>query len=99
MGRRIRIGGGLVRVFRWTCWIPAVAWLGMRQYVEQYDGWGRWAAAPSMLLPVVASAVFVGIGLMLVSRAEARRPARWDWIALAISALPLLWFAARVVTQ
>ena len=88
-----------MRRFRWICWIPAAAWLGMRQYVEQYDGWGRWAAAPLLLVPVALSAVFVGIGLLLASRAEPAQPTRGTWIALGIAALPLLWFAARLVTQ
>ena len=84
--------------FWWVSWIPAAAWLGMRQYVEQYDGWGRWAAAPLLLVPVAVSALFVGIALILATRSESGRPTRGDWIAMGVAALPLLWFAARLAT-
>ena len=46
--------------FRFACWVPAVAWLYARSVVDRYDGWGAWAAAPLLLLPVALSALFVG---------------------------------------
>ena len=88
-----------MRYFRFACWMPVAAWIYARSVVERYDGWGAWAAAPLLLLPVAVSALFVGVGLLLVGRSRAERPGRWDWIAIGVSALPLLWIALRLVTN
>ena len=82
--------------FRWICWVPAAAWIGAREYVTRYDGWGRWAAAPLLLAPVALSALFVGAALFLLSRRAGRTP-HGDWIAIGVAALPLLWFAMRLL--
>lgn len=83
--------------FRWICWIPAALWIGTRRYVEGYDGWGRWAAAPLFLLPIAVSALFVGGALLFAGRRAGPEPDTGDWIAIGVSALPLLWFAFRAV--
>ena len=88
-----------MKYFRLACWVPAIAWLYARSVVERYDGWGAWAAAPLLLLPVALSALFVGIGLLMISRPGTGRPAGWDWIAIGVSSLPLLWIALRLVTS
>jgi hypothetical protein len=71
----------------------------MRAYVDRYDGWGAWAAAPLLLVPVAVSAMFVGIGLVLVTSSTRGRPVRGDWIAIGVAALPLLWIVLRLVAS
>ena len=88
-----------MKYFRFACWVPAAAWLYARSVVERYDGWGAWAAAALLLLPVALSALFVGVGLLGISRRGNGRPAGWDWIAIGVSSLPLLWIALRLVTS
>lgn len=86
-------------LFRWVSWIPAAVWISMRMVVEQYDGWGRWAAAPLLLVPVAVSAVFVGVALLLVGRKGADPPPPGTWIAIGIAALPMAWIALRWVSS
>ena len=88
-----------MKYFRFLCWVPVVAWLYARSVVDRYDGWGAWAAAPLLLLPVAVSALFVGVGLLVISRPGTGRPVAWDWIAIGVSALPLLWIALRLITS
>ena len=88
-----------MRAFWLLSWIPAATWVGMRAYVGQYDGWGAWAAAPLLLVPVAVSAVFVGIGLVLAASSATGRPVRGDWIAIGVAALPLMWIALRLVAS
>lgn len=88
-----------MRVFRLLCWTPVASWIYARAVVEQYDGWGAWAAAPLLLVPVALSALLVGVGLLLISRSGQGRSSSWDWIAIGIAALPLVWIALRVVTS
>ena len=45
-----------MKYFRLLCWIPAAAWVYARAVVDRYDGWGAWAAAPLLLVPVAISA-------------------------------------------
>ena len=84
--------------FRWLSWIPAAAWLGLRQVVGGYEGWGRWAAAPLLLLPVALSTLFVGAAALIVTRPGSRPVPTGDWIAIGVASLPLIWFAARLAT-
>ncbi len=88
-----------MRYFRFACWVPAAAWIYARSVVDRYDGWGAWAAAPLLLLPVAVSALFVGVGLLLVGRSGTERRSSWDWIAIGVSSLPLLWIALRLITN
>jgi hypothetical protein len=75
-----------MRYFKFLCWIPAATWLYARAVVERYDGWGAWAAAPLLLVPVAISAFF-----------KAGRPTEWDWVAIGVAGLPVLWIAFRFV--
>lgn len=86
-----------MRTFRYLCWIPAAGWAYARLEIDRYDGWGAWAAAPLLLVPVAASALLVGVGLLLASRSRSGRPKPGDWTAIAVAGLPLLWIALRLV--
>ena len=88
-----------MKYFRLLSWVPVMAWVCASSVVDRYDGWGAWAAAPLLLLPVALSALFVGVGLLVISRPTKGRPVTWDWIAIGVSALPLLWIALRLITS
>lgn len=88
-----------MRYLRLFCWVPAATWVYARAVVDRYDGWGAWAAAPLLLVPVAVSALFVGVGLLAMGRPKSARAAEWDWIALGVAALPMLWIAFRLVVS
>lgn len=88
-----------MKYFRFLCWVPAATWIGARVEVDQYDGWGAWAAAPLLLAPVAVSALFMGVGLLVVSRHDKGRRTPWDGTAIAVAALPLLWIALRLLAS
>jgi hypothetical protein len=48
-------------VFVRGCWVPVALWIATLIYIEPYDGWGAWAAAP-LLVPSVLLSVFWGAG-------------------------------------
>ncbi len=88
-----------MRAFWLLSWIPAATWVGMQAYVGQYDGWGAWAVAPLLLVPVAVSAVFVGTGLLLSVSSRVSRSSAADRVAIGVAAFPLLWIALRLATS
>jgi len=54
------------KVFYWTCPLPllffGMAWL----YVQQFEGWGQWAAAPMLILPIAFSFLVGSWGIVLI---------------------------------
>jgi len=85
-------------IFRWASWIPLATFVAAQRYVDQFDGWGAWAAAPILLAPVFVSAGYVLAGV-LVLRTERDlggvRPA--TYLALALAATPCLWLLWRLI--
>ncbi|MDJ0817765.1 MAG: hypothetical protein QNJ58_16255 [Desulfobacterales bacterium] len=77
---------------RITCWIPIVLWLVLNAYVTQFDGWGRWAAAPVLLIPLFASAAFSLFGAASVLSHYSKKGAivKSDILATIISMLPII---------
>lgn len=60
----------LERVFLGLCWSPAAMYGAAFYVVQQYDGWGQWAAAPLLLPPFFLSLGWLMWGGMLVWRKE-----------------------------
>jgi hypothetical protein len=86
------------RLFRGLSWAPLALLLGMQWYVRGFDGWGRWAAAPLVLLPVALSVMMVVAGGGLCRReAQAGQPFAATLIAIILAATPALWFGARLL--
>ena len=87
-----------VRVFRWLSWVPVATFAGTWVYVERYDGWGAWAAAPLLLLPIGLSAIMAAVGLAFCLRALKQDGIdRLTTLAALLAALPVIWFAVRVI--
>jgi len=82
------------------CWVPVASLAGLMLYVRQFDGWGRWSAAPLLLLPVLASLAMTlwGVALVVAAR-RAAGPAGTARTATAVAALPLVWFGYRILVS
>jgi hypothetical protein len=56
---------------------PLILWIAAKLYVSKFEGWGAWAAAPILLIPLVFSLVIgfaVSIQFMRLPASERRRP-------------------------
>ena len=61
-------------------------WIAAKIYVSQFDGWGAWAAAPILLVPLVASLV---LGLHAAGTLLKLPPEqRWSWKAIGFFVRP-----------
>lgn len=63
----------LSRSFAFIAWIPPALWMAGRVYVASFDGWGAWAAAPILLVPLVVSfilGIVVTGGYLALQRSE-----------------------------
>ncbi len=86
------------RLYRWLSWLPLAALLAGFAYVERYEGWGRWAAAPLLLVPVFLSALMALFGALVCRReADAGGLTKLTALAAVLSSLPLIWFMVRAL--
>lgn len=81
-----------LKFIRFACWIPLLLWIGLDAYVSRFEGWGQWAAAPILLIPLFASAAFSIFGLagVLSNYHRQRSVAKGDVFATLISGLPVM---------
>jgi len=88
------------RTFFMIAWLPLALLVGVQLYASQLEGWGRWAAAPLFLVPVILSVILGTIGVS-VCRREARAGRSLATVAGATlaAAIPALWFLARVLAS
>ena len=88
------------RVFFAVSWTPAAALVGFMAYVSSFEGWGQWAAAPLLLLPVFLSLLVSSLGGLRVAIARRNgRPTGALSAATALSAVPLVWMAYRLMVS
>lgn len=86
------------RLYRALSWLPLAALLAGFAYVDRYDGWGRWAAAPLLLVPVFLSAFMALFGAVVCRReADAGGVTRPTALAAVVAAIPLIWFMIRAL--
>jgi hypothetical protein len=78
--------------------VPLATCVGTWIYLGRYEGWGAWAAAPLLLLPIGLSAAMAVVGLALCLGALRRDGVDLaTTLATVLAALPVIWFAVRVV--
>lgn len=58
------------RMFLAFCWGPPALYAAAFFLVQQYDGWGQWAAAPLLLPPFFLSLGWIVWGGVIVVREE-----------------------------
>ena len=70
------------------------AWASVE--VSHYEGWGQWAAAPLLLVPLGYGALLaLGAATAAWCARRAGRPNRLAWLAVMIALLPWLHVLAR----
>jgi hypothetical protein len=85
-------------VFRLTSWVPLATFVTAQLYLDRFEGWGRWAAAPMLLVPVALSSAFVGWGVLMLRREQgAGSTSAATWLALALASVPFLWLVWRLI--
>ncbi len=79
-------------------WVPIVSFGIATIYVKSFDGWGAWAAARVLILPVLLSAVFGAVGIFVIICASrgGRVPARLI-LSTLLSGCISLWFLGKVL--
>jgi hypothetical protein len=84
-------------LFTLLAFLPGSSFVLMWVYVQGFDGWGRWGAAPLLLVPVLLSVPITLAGALRVREERTRGSIRTATVVLTIlAALPLLWFATRL---
>jgi hypothetical protein len=64
------------RLFLAVSPLPPLAWLAASAYLDGLDGWGKWAAGPALLGPVLLASLILGLlGVFLSLRARSDRAA------------------------
>ena len=78
--------------------LPVVAFAATWVYLSRFDGWGAWASAPLLLVPVFVSVVITSIAVARLVRDRKPGQVAWGTIALSIvAAIPALWFLWRLM--
>ncbi|MGD8288894.1 MAG: hypothetical protein PVI31_09750, partial [Gemmatimonadota bacterium] len=76
----------------WTSWLPLALFVAARLYVDRFEGWGQWAAAPVLLGPSFLSGAFVLAGTRVAWGERSRGRIRpGTWVALVLASIPCLW--------
>jgi hypothetical protein len=87
------------RLYRWLSWLPLAALLAGFAWVDRYEGWGRWAAAPILLVPVFLSACLALFGAVVCRReADSGGLSKLTALSAVLAAIPLIWFMIRALT-
>jgi len=87
------------RLYRALSWLPLAALLAGFAYVGRYEGWGRWAAAPLLLVPVFLSAFMALLGAVVCRReADSGGVTKLTALAAVLASTPLIWFMIRALT-
>jgi len=85
-------------IFHILAWTPIAVWIATEIFTRGFEGWGRWAAAPMFLIPMVLSAALIPVGLRLCrDQHRAEGPVRPTAVATLIAAAAALWFLARAL--
>ncbi|MCF8719323.1 hypothetical protein [Nitrospina gracilis] len=60
------------KVFYWTCPLPLLLFGVFWWYVNQFEGWGQWAAAPMLIMPIAFSFLVSSWGVVLIVQERLR---------------------------
>lgn len=79
------------------CWLPAATWLAGWLYIQRFEGWGQWAAAP-VLVPSLLLSAGLGITGLALLIGTWRRNRKLDvplFLATLLAALVILFVSLR----
>ena len=88
------------KIFIWTSPLPLLLFWGLSIYVNQYEGWGQWAAGIILLIPVLLSLVMGVMGVVLIVCAKKKQePVANLWVSTAMAASVFLYFLVKAISQ
>ena len=86
------------KVFIWTSPLPLLVFWGLSIYVNQYEGWGQWAAAPILFIPILLSFLMGVWGVVLIRQArKLKMPTANLWFSTLTGASLLIFFLAKAI--
>jgi len=79
-------------------WLPLALFLSALVYVNQFDGWGAWAAGQVLIYPLILSMIMGSLGIiMIVVSARKNVVATRLILATLLSGCTGLWFLGRSI--
>lgn len=88
------------KTFVWTSWLPLALFVAAHLYVDRFEGWGQWAAAPVLLGPAFLSGAFLLAGARVAWGERSRgRILPTTWVALLLASVPCLWLVWRLLVS
>ena len=88
------------KIFIWTSPLPLLMFWGLSIYVNQYEGWGQWAAGPMLLIPILLSLLMTVMGLVLIVRARKQKaPVANLWLSTLMAGSVGLYILAKGIVQ
>ena len=83
-------------VFIWTSPLPLLVFWGLSVYVNQYEGWGQWAAAPILLIPIFLSLAMGVMGVVLILQARKQKKSTSNlWLSTVMASSLFLYFLIK----
>ena len=88
------------KIFIWTSPLPLLMFWGLSIYVNQYEGWGQWAAGPMLLIPILLSLLMAVMGVVLIVRARKQKaPVANLWLSTLMAGSVGLYILTKGIVQ
>lgn len=88
------------KIFIWTSPLPLLTFWGLSIYVNQFEGWGQWAAGIILLIPVLLSLVMGVMGVVLIVCAKKKQaPVANLWLSTLMAGSVGLYILAKGIVQ
>ncbi len=88
------------RIYIWTSPLPLLIFWGLSIYVNQFEGWGQWAAGIILLIPILLSLIMGVMGVVLIVRAHKQKaPVANLWLSTLMASSIGLYILAKGIVQ
>ncbi len=82
----------------YICWLPLGLYVLIDVYIATSTGWGQWAISVVVLPPMLLSAAFMLVGLVMVREAvNQNEPAVPLLAATLVAGSVFIWFVCRTL--
>lgn len=82
----------------YICWLPLALYVASDIYIATSTGWGQWAMGVVVLPPMLLSAAFMLVGVMIVSdMVQQGGPIIKITLATLVAGSVFLWFVGRTL--